>query len=225
MHRKVFVAGEILTAADVNTNLMDQSVMTFASSAARGSAIPSPTEGMTSYLDDLNRIEVYNGSAWGAVGTILQVVSTAKTDTFSTTSTSHTDVTGLTATITPSSTSSKILVMATVNVSTGANDRYVSVQLARGGTGIFIGDADGAKTRAFASLQSVTAAYFIAEGLVNFSPIFLDSPASTSALTYSVQARISNSDSTVFVNRTATDTNDARFVRGSSSITVMEVAG
>jgi hypothetical protein len=66
--RKVFVAGEILTAADVNTNLMDQAVMSFAGTAARGSAIPSPVEGMVSYLSDVDRLQVYT-TAWEDVKT------------------------------------------------------------------------------------------------------------------------------------------------------------
>jgi hypothetical protein len=67
--RKIFVAGEILTAADVNTNLMDQAVMVFADSAARGSAIPSPSEGMVTYLSDVNRVEAYTGAAFVPVNT------------------------------------------------------------------------------------------------------------------------------------------------------------
>jgi hypothetical protein len=59
MPRKVFVANEILTAADVNTNLMDQAVMVFDDSAARGSAIPSPSEGMVTYLKDTDQLEKY----------------------------------------------------------------------------------------------------------------------------------------------------------------------
>jgi len=62
--RKVFVAGEILTAADVNTNLADQAVMTFAGTAARGSAIGTAVEGMVTYLEDTDQLEVYDGSDW-----------------------------------------------------------------------------------------------------------------------------------------------------------------
>jgi hypothetical protein len=69
MPRKTFVAGEILTAADVNTNLMDQAVMVFADSAARGSAIPSPSEGMVTYLSDVNLVEAYTGAAFVPVNT------------------------------------------------------------------------------------------------------------------------------------------------------------
>lgn len=67
MPRKVFVAGEILTAADVNSQLMDQMVMVFDDSTARGSAIPTPSEGMVTYLKDTNLIELYDGSVWRAL--------------------------------------------------------------------------------------------------------------------------------------------------------------
>jgi hypothetical protein len=64
--KKTFVAGEVLLAQDVNDYLMDQSVMTFASSAARSSAIPTPTKGMMSVTTDDNELDYYNGSAWVA---------------------------------------------------------------------------------------------------------------------------------------------------------------
>lgn len=64
MPRKVFTAGEVLAAADVNTYLMNQSVMTFAGTAARGSAIGTATEGMLTWLEDSNVYQYYNGSAW-----------------------------------------------------------------------------------------------------------------------------------------------------------------
>jgi hypothetical protein len=57
--RKVFTAGEVLTAANVQDYLQDQAVMVFAGSAARGSSIGTATEGMVSYLTDNNRIEVF----------------------------------------------------------------------------------------------------------------------------------------------------------------------
>jgi len=67
MPRKTFTPGEVLTASDVNTLLMDQSVMTFASSAARGSAIPSPTEGMVTYLEDSKNVEVFDGTNFSSI--------------------------------------------------------------------------------------------------------------------------------------------------------------
>lgn len=59
-----FVAGEVLTAANVQDYLQDQSVMVFGGTAARGSAIASPSEGMTTYLADSNTIETYSGTTW-----------------------------------------------------------------------------------------------------------------------------------------------------------------
>jgi hypothetical protein len=62
--RKIFTAGDVLTASDVQSFLMDQTVMNFAGTAARSSAIATPTQGMVSYRDDIDNLELYNGSAW-----------------------------------------------------------------------------------------------------------------------------------------------------------------
>jgi hypothetical protein len=61
---KTWVDGDILTAADVNTYLMEQAVMVFATATARTTALPTPSEGMVSYLADSNVVEVYTGAAW-----------------------------------------------------------------------------------------------------------------------------------------------------------------
>jgi len=66
--KKVFVANEVLTAAEVNGYLMDQAVMVFDDSAARSSAIATATEGMITYLKDSNGLFYYDGSAWTVVG-------------------------------------------------------------------------------------------------------------------------------------------------------------
>jgi hypothetical protein len=223
--RKIFVAGEILTAADVNTNLMDQAVMVFDDSAARGSAIPTPSEGMVTYLSDVNALEVYTGAAFvpaasGATlgaGSILQVVSTTKADTFSTTSTTFTDVTGLTATITPRSTSSKIMIFATLTGDGTLGGTILHSRLVRGATAISIGDADGIRTRNSSSLFSN------ANTPESAGITFLDSPATTSSITYGVQVRVDSS--TGYVNRTSSDSDAASTSRPVSSITLMEVAG
>lgn len=101
--RKVFTAGSVLTAADVNDYLMDQAVMVFGGSAARGSAIGTATEGMVTYLTDTNSLEWYDGTNWYSVnqqavqtksasytaiatdaGTLIQFTSGPATFTFST---------------------------------------------------------------------------------------------------------------------------------------------
>jgi hypothetical protein len=78
---KLFVSGDVLTAAQVNTYLMDQAVMRFSNEAARtaafgGAGEPVLASGMVSYLIDIASVQVYNGSAWVAIGggaDILQV--------------------------------------------------------------------------------------------------------------------------------------------------------
>ena len=68
--RKVFSAGEVLSAANVQNYLQDQAVMVFAGTAARGTALNSlgtAAEGMVTYQTDSNTITVYDGSAWQTV--------------------------------------------------------------------------------------------------------------------------------------------------------------
>jgi hypothetical protein len=62
--RKVFIAGDILEAAEVNGYLMDQSIMVFDNDGARGSAIPIPTQGMFAYLKSDSTLYTYDGANW-----------------------------------------------------------------------------------------------------------------------------------------------------------------
>jgi hypothetical protein len=66
---RTFTAGEVLTASNVQDYLMDQSVMVFADSTARASGIGTANfeEGMVSYLEDTDTVEVYDGSAWASI--------------------------------------------------------------------------------------------------------------------------------------------------------------
>lgn len=223
MPREVFIAGQILTAAEMNS-VSDQTVMVFAGTAARGSAIPTPTEGMVTYLSDSNLVEAYTGAEFKPVSSILQVVSTTKTDTFTTTSATFVDVTGLTAAITPSSASSKILVIAQVTFSlVSGGTGYGHFRIAGGNTDSYLGTGSGSRVPTVFGGSNAT-------GINNenitlgASIVYLDSPATTSPVTYSVRARQAFAG-TVFVNRSSSDPNDATGARGASSITVMEVAG
>ena len=66
---KLYLTGDVLSATDVNNYLQEQTVMSFATSAARTSALSLVlAEGMMSYLQDSNSVQVYNGTAWVAVG-------------------------------------------------------------------------------------------------------------------------------------------------------------
>lgn len=78
--RKVFTAGEVLTAANVQGYLQDQVVQVYASSAVRATAVGTATEGMISYLSDTNAVEYYDGAAWASiVPAVSSPVSTAVT--------------------------------------------------------------------------------------------------------------------------------------------------
>jgi hypothetical protein len=67
---RTFAVGEVLTATNVNTYLMQQAVMVFATSAARSSALSTNvSEGMVSYLTDSNSLWYYNGTAWTEIVT------------------------------------------------------------------------------------------------------------------------------------------------------------
>ena len=65
---KLFATGDVLTAAQVNTYLMQQTIMVFANSTARTTALSGVlAEGMFSYLQDTNSTEYYDGSAWQSI--------------------------------------------------------------------------------------------------------------------------------------------------------------
>lgn len=61
---RTFVDGDVLTAAQVNTYLQEQAVMVFADASARTTALPTPSEGMVTYLTDTDQLEKYTGAAW-----------------------------------------------------------------------------------------------------------------------------------------------------------------
>ena len=96
---RIFAAGEVLTAANVNDYLAEQAISTFASTGARGSAISSPSEGQFAYLQDTDQLSYYDGSAWvnapGARPTLIapqeKINTTASTATGTVTINSATD--------------------------------------------------------------------------------------------------------------------------------------
>lgn len=63
-----FTAGEVMTASNVMTYLMNQSMMVFASTSARDSAVTAPSEGMVCVITGEDRLYVYDGSAWQRCG-------------------------------------------------------------------------------------------------------------------------------------------------------------
>tara|TARA_B100000123_G_scaffold91224_1_gene66276 strand:- start:301 stop:900 length:600 start_codon:yes stop_codon:yes gene_type:complete len=157
-------------------------------------------------------------------GKLLQVVSTTKTDSFTTTSTSYTDITGLSASITPSSSSSKVYVI--VHVNSAATTRYASFRLVRGSTNIAIGtDITGSQEAVTFTAGSNTSNSYDNLILRNQSMAILDTPSTTSATTYKLQGRINYGAGDLYVNRQPyTDTTSTYVVRAASTITLYEVA-
>jgi hypothetical protein len=150
-------------------------------------------------------------------GKIAQVLSTTKTDTTSVSqSSSFADITGMSVSITPSATSSKILVICSANVAT--NTGYnLHLRLVRDSTAICIGDAAGSRSRVSMGIRPAST-YDRIERSMNF----LDSPSSTSAIAYKLQWRQVD-NTTAYLNRTHDDSDDEHRPRLASTITVMEV--
>ena len=151
----------------------------------------------------------------GYAGAILQVVQTVKTDTFSVASTSYTDITGLSASITPASSGSTILVIVDAKLSNSSADASM-LKLLRNSTDIYIGDAAGSRIRAS------TSSGFASNEINNTIAFYLDSPSTTSSITYKTQVR--SQSGTAYLNRMSTDTDNGIFARTASSITLIEVA-
>ena len=152
------------------------------------------------------------------LGKIGQVLSTTKTDTFTTTSSSFTDITGLSVNITPTSTSSKIFVSGTIFGSQDVNANRTFLKLVRGSTGIMVGDTASNRPSATSTLASPHAD--IGQAV---SVNFLDSPSSTSEQTYKMQVAVTAGTGSAFINRTENDTDESSMPRFASTITVMEV--
>jgi hypothetical protein len=215
---KTFTTGEVLSAANVNGYLM-QGVLVFADAAARNAAITSPQEGQCCYLKDTDVIQAYDGAAWvtksasGSSGAVVQVKSFSTETTLTLTTGTFTD-TALTLSITPTSASNKILVFgqmpvyAYVNAPTNGNYQGAGLRLKRGATTVFTsepGEAFG--------FQNVDEA--ASSNLTMLTPIpfsYLDSPATTSATTYTLQGSVNNASGTVLY-----------MYHNTATITLMEV--
>ena len=161
------------------------------------------------------------GATSGKFGPILQVKSTAKTDTFSesvATGQPSSVVTGLTVTITASSASNKILLL--YQTVTGQQVTYHQIDKDGSTLTTAIGDASGNRSRVTAMGDYTHGTYFS-----NTLPmIFLDTAGDTNAHTYGVRLRHSSSGTqTVTVNGQET-TNDNTVGRSISTITAMEIA-
>jgi len=150
-------------------------------------------------------------------GSVLQTVQTFKNDVFATSSNSYVDVTSLTASITPSSSSNKILVLLRTTQSV-YGDGFIKAKLLRGSTDIAVANGKDYFTLNYPSRNATDTNIYIAHGSQHLD--FLDSPSTTSSTTYKVQI-LTSSGQTAAINRGR----DNDQYRGVSSITLMEIAG
>ena len=154
----------------------------------------------------------------GAVG---QIVAVSKTDRFTTTSTSYADITGFTASITPQSTSSKVLVISNWCWSSDASP-YPKFILLRGSTSINAGASSGSATQVSAGNNTDPAGD---EGDITqeqLSHHFLDSPSSASSVTYKWQTKTFNSGRQITIGGTHS-TADGNRANVPTNITLIEL--
>tara|TARA_Y100000389_G_scaffold199310_1_gene237455 strand:+ start:548 stop:1081 length:534 start_codon:yes stop_codon:yes gene_type:complete len=170
-------------------------------------------------VDQIN--EATSGNGVQIPGHVVQVKQAVTDATWSVTSTTMTDVTGLSVSITPSATSSKILVIVDAHI--GYNVYAGVFHLLRDTTKIYAGDGGLTRCGLFSNFYYSTASSQYA--LLPLTANYLDSPATTSSLTYKLQGSSYNSSYTTYLNRTHVNINESnRDGLTASSITVMEIA-
>ena len=140
-------------------------------------------------------------------GKVLQVVTTTKTDTTSTSSSSYVDISGMTLSITPASSSNKIFIMFDIGLSSSSTGRSDKIRLLRDSTAI----VDPANLFRLGSVNSV---------MYNASTNFLDSPNTTSATTYKLQWLSEGGAFTCYLNRRGNNST----VFTTSTLTAMEIS-
>ena len=161
------------------------------------------------------------GDAGG--GKILQVQTVTKTDTFQSQSTSFTAVTGLSVNITPSATSSKILILVHVNGMRATSNAYWGlISLFKGGSNMIteVGNREAGFNNGYHETSSNRSF-----NMENYNFTIVDSPNSTSQLTYDVRVKLNNSSDTYNINRATNDENSSGRPRGVSTITCLEIDG
>lgn len=162
-----------------------------------------------------------------STGSILQVVQTIKTNNFQTTTAgtdTWVDITGLSASITPSSTSSKILIFTEIQgAGLGIYYTLCAFRWTRNSAAL-TGALGDTRTNWFRATAGFQRASFDGNSSFRVNMTYLDSPGSTSTQTYQVQGQVESSG--FCINRTLNDTGSAAYsATAASSITLLEVSG
>ena len=172
----------------------------------------------------VNSIVPSGGLPSGANGGIIQVVSTVLTSaaSFNVGNGATDNLTGLSASITPSSSSNKILIIYHIQYDTSASNGKGGFRIKRGST--FIGDADSDGANRYECNAGFSANADQDQSMMCSSNSFLDSPSTTSATTYQMCMLGGGTTLDVFINRSRFDGNDIDDPRVTSSLILMEVS-
>jgi len=215
------IAGDAITAAKIADDAISEEHLDVTAITGH-TAETSVADGDLVVIHDasasaLKKMTVANLVANAGGGKVLQVLQTVKTDTFSTSTAlgSFTDVTGMSQAITPSATSSKILVTVCGHFTNQTSNYQASFKLVRDSTAIFIGDSRGSTTRSSSGGTQSNG------NMENFSITFLDSPNTTSSTTYKLQGA-SETGGTLFLGGTYISSSNY-YQSSPASITVMEI--
>ena len=156
-------------------------------------------------------------------GKLLQIIQGEKTDTASWTGTIAQTDTGLTASITPSATSSKILIQWLLNIGYGGSKYQYAIHLDRDGTEISKADASTDRKLSHAQ-RGFDADHMITSMTDSMSGVFLDSPSSTSSLTYKLRHTHINDGATFYINRSHDDRQSTTYdSRNVSNLILIEI--
>ena len=158
-------------------------------------------------------------------GSIIQVKQVVKTDTWSTSGFSGADITGLSLSITPKSVNSKILCRYNLRASSNYWTTYVN--LIRESTALFQGTVVSNRQGVHTSTEVSEVTTSNTHGFMHdHSVTFLDSPATTSTITYKLQGWGRGGSSIMYVNRSVPDRDSTEYdLRRASNLIIMEVAG
>ena len=176
------------------------------------------------FSEDLANAVAAGLTAAGNAGIGSNVVQAVKTNQFTSTDSAFTDIPGLEVTITPSSATAKILLIAQVHVSNTAGGRGAHIRFSGGNSSVYVADADGNRARAVSGLGQANSNVFDSTRLMYpGNGVYLDSPNTTSAVTYKIQVGQGNPSGTMTVNRQGNRADDDRDPNGASSLTAIEV--
>jgi hypothetical protein len=211
-----FTAGQVLTAAQMNESART-GVPVFATTVERDAAFGGTgekvlAEGQLAYIEAGDVVQYYTGSTWAPVSRVVQVVQATYNTATAIASTSYND-TGLTASITPGSTSNKILVIVAqiFQIERQSNAGVIgSAQILRGATSIL-------DFGAFFYVEAPVGASGYLTSRASHSFVYLDSPSTTSSTAYKTQAKV---DTTANNGRITAQPGSSY-----SSITLIEIAG